>query len=83
MKPEDIPLALTKFQQLEAKPRGDFAGTGLGLPLVENLARLHDASLTIQSEPGKGTTVTIKFGPDRVAKADIVFGRRSETNSDH
>ena len=83
MKPEDIPLALTKFQQLEAKPRGDFAGTGLGLPLVENLARLHDASLTIQSEPGKGTTVTIKFVPDRVAKADIVFGRRSETNSDH
>jgi signal transduction histidine kinase len=75
MKPEEIPLALTKFQQLESRPRGDFAGTGLGLPLVENLARLHDASLNIQSKPGKGTTVIVKFGPDRVAKADDIFGQ--------
>jgi signal transduction histidine kinase len=76
MKDEDIPLALTKFQQLDAKPRGDLTGTGLGLPLVENLARLHNATLNIQSQPGKGTTVTVEFGPARVAQADEVLGQK-------
>ncbi|MDF1747616.1 MAG: ATP-binding protein [Alphaproteobacteria bacterium] len=74
MKKEDIPLALAKFQQLDSKPRGDFAGTGLGLPLVENLARLHDADLRIESQPGKGTSVAIKFGKERVGHADEVLG---------
>jgi len=36
-------------------------GSGLGLMLVEKIVREHGAELAIDSEPGKGTTFTIRF----------------------
>jgi signal transduction histidine kinase len=40
-------------------------GTGLGLALVKSMMDLHDGSLEIESEPGKGTKVTIYFPKQR------------------
>ena len=34
-------------------------GTGLGLPLVRRVAEEHGGSVTVQSEPGKGTQFTL------------------------
>jgi signal transduction histidine kinase len=35
------------------------AGTGLGLAIVKNLVELHGGTVSLQSEPGRGTTVQI------------------------
>ena len=42
------------------------AGLGLGLPLTRALAAANGAVLAITSELGRGTSVTISFGKDRV-----------------
>jgi signal transduction histidine kinase len=34
-------------------------GIGLGLAITHSLVELHDGTLLIESEPGKGTTVTV------------------------
>src|SRR5690606_16535389 len=34
-------------------------GTGLGLAITDRIARAHGASLTVESEPGRGTRVTL------------------------
>lgn len=73
MRPEDIPLALSKFRQLDGGDAPEDAGTGLGLPLAQNLARLHGGRLLLKSEPGHGTTATVVFRAQRSARREDVI----------
>jgi signal transduction histidine kinase len=54
----DIPVALEPFGQLRGTALSD-RGTGLGLPLANELAKLHGGVMEIESIAGFGTTVTI------------------------
>ena len=63
---EDIPRCLERFGQIDSALSRKHQGTGLGLPLAKHLAELHGGALTIQSEFGTGTTVTVTFPPSRV-----------------
>lgn len=56
---------LKPFEQGETSYRAQAGGTGLGLPLVQSLARLHDAEFYIQSRLGSGTDVKIIFPQNR------------------
>ena len=47
-------------------------GTGLGLPLSKSLVELHGGSLDLQSVPGAGTTVTLRFPAARIVEASRV-----------
>jgi signal transduction histidine kinase len=63
---EDIPRALERFGQIDSALSRKHHGTGLGLPLAKHLAELHAGALTIQSEFGAGTTVTVTFPSSRM-----------------
>jgi signal transduction histidine kinase len=43
-------------------------GPGLGLSLVRSFVELHGGTVTIDSAPGQGTTVTCVFPVEHVAK---------------
>jgi len=58
---EDIPKALARFEQVDAKLDRRYEGTGLGLPLSKAFVELHGGSLELESEVGVGTTVTVRF----------------------
>ncbi len=47
-------------------------GAGLGLPIVNGLARLHDADVTIDTRVDEGTTVRVVFPPRRVVDGSRV-----------
>ncbi|MFA6823918.1 MAG: ATP-binding protein, partial [Geobacter sp.] len=38
-------------------------GSGLGLAIVRSIMELHAGSVTLASQPGLGTTVTLHFPP--------------------
>jgi PAS domain S-box-containing protein len=61
----DIARVLEPFGQVDTSLNRKYQGTGLGLPLTRKLAELHGAELAIESEPGAGTTATIRFPADR------------------
>ena len=66
MSEEDIAIALQPFRQVDNALVRRQEGTGLGLPLVNALVDLHGGTLTITSEPGDGTLVTVALPPERV-----------------
>lgn len=61
MSPADIAVALTPFGQVANTITRKEAGTGLGLPLAKAMMEMHDGTLRIDSEIGRGTTVTLTF----------------------
>ena len=65
MAAEDIPTALAPFGQIDSALERKYEGTGLGLPLTKTMVELHGGTLTIDSEVGVGTSVTVKFPPER------------------
>ena len=65
--PDDkIDLVLTPFGQVENVLTRRHGGAGLGLPITKRLAELHGGTLTLESELGVGTTVTIRLPRERL-----------------
>jgi signal transduction histidine kinase len=68
MAPDQIPLALEPFGQLENGFAKSYDGTGLGLPLARELIALHGGTLALESEPRVGTKATIILPPQRIIR---------------
>jgi PAS domain S-box-containing protein len=68
----ELPRLFERFHRIEDQRSRSFEGSGIGLALVQELVRLHDGAIAVESEYGKGTafTVTIPFGAERGAEAD-------------
>jgi len=62
---DDIPKVLEPFKQVESIMTRSHEGSGLGLPLSKRLVELHGGSLEIESQLGSGTTVSVRFPPER------------------
>ncbi|OBQ96299.1 PAS domain-containing sensor histidine kinase [Mesorhizobium sp. AA23] len=74
---EDMANLGKPFMQIQNDYTRRFEGTGLGLSLVKGLVALHEGTMSIESAPGEGTTVTISLpvnGPKRRsgAPADVL-----------
>ncbi|HSV29532.1 MAG TPA: ATP-binding protein [Candidatus Omnitrophota bacterium] len=63
--PDDIPVVLQPFGQVENTMAPKHEGTGLGLPLAKGFMELHGGSLSLVSEVGKGTRITLAFPASR------------------
>lgn len=62
---KDMPKVLAPFQQVGVDHNLATEGTGLGVYLSKRLTELHGGTFSIQSDVGEGTTVTVKFPPER------------------
>ncbi|MEW6770986.1 MAG: ATP-binding protein [Bacillota bacterium] len=61
IEPGDVPRLFKPFEQLDSSLARRYPGTGLGLAMVKKLAELHGGSVTLESEPGKGSRFTVRF----------------------
>jgi len=72
----DIERALQPFEQIDSSLHRKYQGTGLGLPLARSMCELHGGRFSIESTVGKGTTVTVRFPPERSLRRTPVQGAR-------
>lgn len=59
MTQEQLGKLFEEFSQADASTTRNYGGTGLGLALSRRLCRMMGGDITVQSEPGKGSTFTI------------------------
>jgi PAS domain S-box-containing protein len=59
--PENMDQLFKPFVQLDSSLSRRYAGTGLGLALVQRLVELHDGSVTLESEEGQGSRFTVSL----------------------
>lgn len=57
MSPDQLARVFERFYR--ADPSGSVLGTGLGMPIVQEIVHLHGGQVLMASQPGKGSTATV------------------------
>lgn len=63
---QHLPRLTERFYRVDRSRSRETGGTGLGLAIVKHVLTRHQATLEIQSQPGKGSTFTARFPPQRI-----------------
>jgi two-component system phosphate regulon sensor histidine kinase PhoR len=69
IKPEEQDLVFERFYRAADERLAQITGSGLGLALARDVARLHGGDITVTSELNKGSTFTLTLPGARAAKA--------------
>jgi PAS domain S-box-containing protein len=74
----DLPRVFERFHRVRASRSRTQEGTGIGLALVRELARLHGGDVDVESEEGAGSTfrVTVPLGMAHLPPEQIGADRR-------
>ena len=59
--PEHQSRVFERFYRVDKSHSKEVGGTGLGLSIVKHSAMVHNAKIDLQSTPGKGTSITVRF----------------------
>jgi signal transduction histidine kinase/DNA-binding response OmpR family regulator/HAMP domain-containing protein len=61
---KNLDKVFEEFSQIDSSNSRKYKGTGLGLPIAKNYARLLGGDLTVRSEYGKGSTFILTIPPE-------------------
>ncbi|MCG6552225.1 MAG: ATP-binding protein [Candidatus Magnetominusculus sp. LBB02] len=71
IKPEDIPLLFTEFQQLETTEEMQHMGTGLGLALSKKLIEIQGGAIRVESQWTKGSDFRFTIPVNKKMEDDV------------
>ncbi|PKL50846.1 MAG: hypothetical protein CVV42_02230 [Candidatus Riflebacteria bacterium HGW-Riflebacteria-2] len=69
MSVEEQQKLFKEFSRIKNAKTANILGSGLGLSILKRLAELYDGSISVESEPEKGTTFTLEIPASQLAEA--------------
>src|ERR1700694_1094384 len=67
--PQDLDKIFERFVQVESSANRRFEGTGIGLSIVKQLVTLHGGTITVHSEPSRGSSFHVRLPTTPLAGA--------------
>lgn len=74
IKADELPHIFDRFRQADGSVSREYAGTGIGLALVKEIATLHGGTVAVRSQYGEGTTfdVTVPLGKAHLSPVSVI-----------
>jgi signal transduction histidine kinase len=77
----ELPHLFDRFHRVKGAKARTYEGTGIGLALVQELARVHGGTVRVESREGKGSTFTVDVMPGYAHPAAEGNRARSEAST--
>ena len=74
MTPEQMAKLFQPFTQADASTTRQYGGTGLGLTITKKFCEMMGGTVSVESEPGRGTSFTVEL-PAQVGEAKAQVGQ--------
>jgi PAS domain S-box-containing protein len=78
MTPEQVKMVFEDYTRFNLDTNKDTVGTGLGMSILKHLIDMMSGTISIESEPGKGSTFTVRLPQENTDSS--VIGKDSAEN---